>query len=401
MSFIQIDLNALPKALVMADLLGLDQNAVIGGLVRTWEWCWRRKTISIDASLIGAIFKDPARGQEIRMAMIQAGFAEIKGPANLVFICDDQDRLGLNRQSARQQGAAKARAKRKAKRDQSIDPPIDDQSDRALIERDEAEANATIKARSEADQSMINVDRGHQEPRAKSQQGDHDLLGPAETGPLAGSPNSFYPGGGESEPLQVEPALQAESEAKGDHVARAHEDLGGLKQVGEIAKADFLRRFVGAFRANTPPEPQEQPKAEPMPPPEARDSGQQASTPISQPRPHDRPSAISPHEPTAPAALPPLEKIGDLDWEDPVSALQAHIGDVFQATFGRPYFWHRWEFEVLRELLAVASHAAILTRWNADIHELREVKALKRAMMRTNGHAQRFNPNQGIMMGAL
>ena len=84
---------------------------------------------------------------------------------------------------------------------------------------------------------------------------DHDL--DRDRSLIEPEPNSLSGRAGERAAVPVESAQPAESGTTGDHAARARQDdPKPVAQVASESKEAFIRRFVGAFRANTPPEPQ-------------------------------------------------------------------------------------------------------------------------------------------------
>lgn len=74
MPYIATDLDAFDDADAVAGSTGLSPPLVLGGLARTWRWCWRNKTDRVTAEQLAGFFCSPAPG--LPAALVAFGFLE-------------------------------------------------------------------------------------------------------------------------------------------------------------------------------------------------------------------------------------------------------------------------------------------------------------------------------------
>ena len=73
MSYLAFELDALNVAPAVARAAGIDENAVLGGLLRLWAWCFREK---VDQTTLVGIRGHFGPGPDIATALVEFGFLE-------------------------------------------------------------------------------------------------------------------------------------------------------------------------------------------------------------------------------------------------------------------------------------------------------------------------------------
>jgi hypothetical protein len=408
--FLRVSIGALDKTHSAWAAAGLEsEQEMIGGLVLMWASCWRGKRLELEPIEVCGFFNKQdldAAGRMLLRALTAYGFMAPAADGRL-HVIDEKDRLGIQKHRNRQAGAAKARAKKggpKADKTGADGGPVHQDSinvDRGVdLAHDQPLIRPSINARS----TLIQASHIAREPENR----DHDLLEPPDPGLLPkAAEKPVSPGEAERAAFGVLAAGAAVSGRSGDHVAReAPPSVDGFRTPSQ---ADFIKRFTAAFRANTPPEPQESPPEAKQPAPR----GEVAPPPIGPP--------ISPRRPleSAKAQQPPLPpaSLGDVDFgpteessaEQPpaspddavevvpgsrprppesgtrsVDQLQRHLAETHQRLRGHAYRWKEIDRAIIEELLAEQFSAGDITEWWAgalgdkgrNIKYLRELKAL-------------------------
>ncbi len=106
MPYIATDLDAFDDADAVAGATGLLAPLVLGGLARTWRWCWRNKTDRVTAEQLAGFFCSPLPG--LPAALVAFGFLEagetyrVRGANRYLHITSVRSKAGQLRASGAQ-----------------------------------------------------------------------------------------------------------------------------------------------------------------------------------------------------------------------------------------------------------------------------------------------------------
>lgn len=264
--FLKVVIESQHQADMMAVVVGLSPIVIKGGLLQVWLHAWKQETDRITALELKGLVQDHDTRLEQHqfnelldayqafgfLEKVEAGIYRIKGAADLHGF-EARKTIREARHEANRRNGKKGGRPRKNNPEKPTGFRVG--FDETEKPRKTHSVSGGFLGNPEKPSGLFqNPNETHRNP-IEHRDIDHDL--DPDRSRIETAPDSLSGRAGERAAVPVESAQPAESGTTGDHAARARQDdPKPVAQVASESKEAFIRRFVGAFRANTPPEPQ-------------------------------------------------------------------------------------------------------------------------------------------------